>query len=99
MARRRAARTARVCASAVKYDRLTALMLHRASDERQLDHGGTRTVPAEHRYRERGAAPAFLAGWAEEARRRHRNSGSACLVGPGGVSRRTPSPASPSPRP
>jgi hypothetical protein len=56
-----------VCASAVKYDWLTALMLARAGEE-QLDYGGTRTVPAELRYRERGLTLAFLAGWASEAR-------------------------------
>ncbi|WP_328493215.1 aminoglycoside phosphotransferase [Streptomyces sp. NBC_00414] len=58
-----------VCASAVKYDWLTALMLSRAADERQLDYGGTRTVDAEHRYRERGTVLAFLGERAEEARR------------------------------
>lgn len=44
-------------------------MLSRASDERQLDYGGGRTVEAERRYRERGVALAFLADWADEARR------------------------------
>lgn len=58
-----------VCASAVKYDWLTTLMLSRASDERQLDYGGGRTVEAERRYRERGVVLAFLADWADEARR------------------------------
>ncbi|MFI0509953.1 aminoglycoside phosphotransferase [Streptomyces sp. WSLK1-5] len=57
-----------VCASAVKYDWLTALMLARAGEERQLDYGGRREVSAERRYRERGLALAFLARWAEEAR-------------------------------
>ncbi|CAM5514345.1 aminoglycoside phosphotransferase [Streptomyces aurantiogriseus] len=57
-----------VCASAVKYDWLTALMLARAGEE-QLDYGGGRTVPAELRYRERGSVLEFLAGWAAEARR------------------------------
>ncbi|WP_030602672.1 aminoglycoside phosphotransferase [Streptomyces fulvoviolaceus] len=56
-----------VCASAVKYDWLTALMLAHAGEE-QLDYGGGRTVSAELRYRERGSALAFLAGWAAEAR-------------------------------
>ncbi|MFJ9902246.1 aminoglycoside phosphotransferase [Streptomyces sp. NPDC101152] len=56
-----------VCASAVKYDWLTALMLARAGEE-QLDYGGSRAVSAELRYRERGLTLAFLAGWAEEAR-------------------------------
>ncbi|MFF8972888.1 aminoglycoside phosphotransferase [Streptomyces sp. NPDC014995] len=56
-----------VCASAVKYDWMTALMLARAGEE-QLDYGGGRTVPAELRYRERGLVLEFLAGWAAEAR-------------------------------
>lgn len=56
-----------VCASAVKYDWLTAAMLARASEE-QLDYGGERAVSAELRYRERGLTLAFLAGWAAEAR-------------------------------
>ena len=56
-----------VCASAVKYDWLTALMLARAG-EAQLDYGGERAVSAELRYRERGLVLAFLAGWAAEAR-------------------------------
>ncbi|MDO0937545.1 aminoglycoside phosphotransferase [Streptomyces sp. DG2A-72] len=56
-----------VCASAVKYDWITALMLARAGEE-QLDYGGGRTVSAELRYRERGLTLAFLAGWAAEAR-------------------------------
>ncbi|MFG2028910.1 aminoglycoside phosphotransferase [Streptomyces sp. NPDC048825] len=57
-----------VCASAVKYDWLTALMLSRAGDAQQLDYGGSRAVEAEHRYRERGMVLAFLADWAREAR-------------------------------
>ncbi|MFE9093410.1 aminoglycoside phosphotransferase [Streptomyces sp. NPDC007264] len=57
-----------VCASAVKYDWLTGLMLARASEEQQLDYGGARTVPAELRYRERGLTLAFLADRAAEAR-------------------------------
>ncbi|MFF7896147.1 aminoglycoside phosphotransferase [Streptomyces sp. NPDC007907] len=56
-----------VCASAVKYDRLTALMLARA-DEEPVAYGGEGTVPAELRYREGGLALAFLAEWAAEAR-------------------------------
>ncbi|MFK4102063.1 aminoglycoside phosphotransferase [Streptomyces sp. NPDC019531] len=57
-----------VCASAVKYDWLTGLMLARAGEERQLHYGGEREVSAELRYRERGLALEFLAGWAAEAR-------------------------------
>jgi hypothetical protein len=56
-----------VCASAVKYDWLTALMLARADDE-QPAYGGQGAVSAELRYRERGLALAFLAEWAAEAR-------------------------------
>ncbi|MBC9727423.1 aminoglycoside phosphotransferase [Streptomyces sp. TRM68367] len=56
-----------VCASAVKYDWLTPLMLARAGEE-QLDYGGGRTVSAERRYHERGLTLAFLADWAAEAR-------------------------------
>ncbi|MER7476121.1 aminoglycoside phosphotransferase [Streptomyces sp. NPDC126510] len=56
-----------VCASAVKYDWLTALMLARADTE-QVAYGGEGTVPAGLRYRERGLTLAFLAEWAAEAR-------------------------------
>ncbi|NUP22657.1 MAG: aminoglycoside phosphotransferase [Streptomyces sp.] len=63
-----------VCASAVKYDWLTALMLARAGEE-QLDYGGGRTVSAELRYRERGLTLAFLADWATEARTLARSLG------------------------
>jgi hypothetical protein len=56
-----------VCASAVKYDWLTALMLARADTE-QVAYGGEGTVHAELRYRERGLTLAFLAEWAAEAR-------------------------------
>jgi hypothetical protein len=57
-----------MCASAVKYDWLTALMLSRAGEEQQPDYGGLRPVSPALRYRERGATLAFLAGWAAEAR-------------------------------
>ncbi|MEU6347848.1 aminoglycoside phosphotransferase [Streptomyces sp. NPDC047072] len=57
-----------VCASAVKYDWLAGLMLARAGEEKQSDYGGVGTVSPERRYRERGLALAFLAGWAAEAR-------------------------------
>ena len=56
-----------VCASVVKYDWLAGAMLARAGEE-QRDYGGERAVSAELRYRERGLALAFLAGWADEAR-------------------------------
>ncbi|MEV7884702.1 hypothetical protein ACWD3I_15635 [Streptomyces sp. NPDC002817] len=51
----------------MKYDWLTALSPARAG-EVQLDYGGGSLVSAELRYRERGSALAFLAGWAAEAR-------------------------------
>ncbi|MET7779523.1 aminoglycoside phosphotransferase [Streptomyces mirabilis] len=57
-----------MCASAVKCDWLAPLMLARADEARQLDYGGKGEVVAEQRYRERGLAFAFLAGWAAEAR-------------------------------
>ncbi|MFF1739341.1 phosphotransferase family protein [Streptomyces mirabilis] len=57
-----------MCASAVKYDWLAPLMLARADEARQLDYGGREEVAAERRYRERGLAFVFLAGWAAEAR-------------------------------
>lgn len=57
-----------VCASAVKYDWITALMLARAGEEQQLDYGGARAMDAERRYRERGLTLAFLAEWAAQAR-------------------------------
>ena len=57
-----------VCASSVKYDWLTPLMLDMA-DKEQRDYGGERPVDAARRYRERGATLLFLAGWADEARR------------------------------
>ncbi|PZG08806.1 aminoglycoside phosphotransferase [Nonomuraea aridisoli] len=57
-----------VCASAVKYDFLAPLMLLHAG-RAQLDYGGTRPVDVARRYRERGAALRYLAGWADEARR------------------------------
>ncbi|MEV4086802.1 phosphotransferase, partial [Nonomuraea fuscirosea] len=57
-----------VCASAVKYDFLAPLMLRHAGEE-QVDYGGSRPVDATRRYRERGAALMYLAGWADEARK------------------------------
>jgi hypothetical protein len=57
-----------VCASAVKYDWLAAQMLARAADAHQPAYGRRATVAVADRYRERGLALAFLAGWAQEAR-------------------------------
>lgn len=57
-----------VCASAVKYDWITGLMLARAGEERQVGYGGAEAVSAERLYRQRGLVLAFLAGWAAEAR-------------------------------
>jgi hypothetical protein len=56
-----------MCASAVKYDWLTPLMLTQAGAERQLAYGGREEVDATHRFRERGRALAFTAAWAAEA--------------------------------
>ncbi|MFD8231823.1 aminoglycoside phosphotransferase [Streptomyces sp. NPDC059696] len=56
-----------VCASAVKYGRLTALMPARAH-EQPVAYAGEGTVTAELRSRERSLALAFLAEWAAEAR-------------------------------
>ncbi|MER8219288.1 aminoglycoside phosphotransferase [Streptomyces sp. NPDC094143] len=56
-----------MCASVVKYDRLTALMPARADDE-PVAYGGAGAVPADLRHRERGLALEFLAEWAAEAR-------------------------------
>ncbi|MEU8356789.1 hypothetical protein AB0C27_12325 [Nonomuraea sp. NPDC048882] len=58
-----------VCASAVKYDFLAPPLMLRQAGEAQLDYGGSRPVDATRRYRERGAALMFLAGWADEARK------------------------------
>lgn len=57
-----------VCASVVKYDWITGLMLARASEEQHVGYGGAHAVSPEHLYRERGLVLAFLAGWAAEAR-------------------------------
>jgi Phosphotransferase enzyme family len=57
-----------ICASAIKYDWLVPLMVGRAGEAEQLDYGAQGVVPGELRYRERGAALAFLADWADEAR-------------------------------
>ncbi|MFE6522503.1 aminoglycoside phosphotransferase [Streptomyces sp. NPDC057794] len=56
-----------VCASAVKYGSLTALMPARADGE-PVAYGGAGGVPAGLRPRERGLVLAFLAEWAAEAR-------------------------------
>lgn len=57
-----------VCASAVKYDWLTALMLARAGEPQHVGYGGAEAVSPELLYRERGLVLSFLAGWAAEAR-------------------------------
>jgi len=63
-------RTARhgMCASAVKYEWISPLMLQRASEARQLGYGGEETADADLLYAERGSALAFQVSWAEEAR-------------------------------
>jgi thiamine kinase-like enzyme len=45
-----------MCASAVKYDWLTPLMLTAASAERQVRYGGDEEIDADYRFRERGLA-------------------------------------------
>jgi hypothetical protein len=57
-----------MCASAVKYEWLGPLMLHRASEARQLGYGGEQTADRDLLYAERGHALAFLVSWAEEAK-------------------------------
>ncbi len=57
-----------MCASAVKYEWLGPLMLQRASEARQTGYGGGEAARPDLLYAERGAALAFLASWAEEAR-------------------------------
>jgi thiamine kinase-like enzyme len=64
-----------MCASAVKYDWLTPLMLTQAGAERQLAYGGREAVDAAHRFTERGHALAFTARWAREALRLARDIG------------------------
>ena len=56
------------CASAIKYDWLTPLMLERATLEEHVDYGGEQPISPELRYAERGRALLFLAAWLEEAR-------------------------------
>jgi hypothetical protein len=73
--------------SAVKYDWLVPLMLHRAGDEQQLDYGGQRAVDPAERYRERGLALLELTRWHARARRLVHDDPSlvsASLAGPGG---------------
>ncbi len=57
-----------MCASAVKYEWLGPLMLHRASEVDHVVYGGSESVDPGLLYAERGATLAFLASWAEEAR-------------------------------
>jgi hypothetical protein len=59
-----------MCASAVKYEWLGPLMLQRASETRQLEYGGGEAADPNFLNAERGRGLAFLASWAEEARRR-----------------------------
>lgn len=57
-----------MCASAVKYDWLAALMLTNAG-RAQLDYGGEQPVDGDRRYSQRGQALLFLDGWVSEALR------------------------------
>jgi hypothetical protein len=56
-----------ICASAVKYDWLTARTLADAAADRQLDYGQGATIDPHARFRARAAGLALCAAWAEEA--------------------------------
>ncbi|MFC7646769.1 phosphotransferase family protein [Streptosporangium lutulentum] len=56
-----------ICASAVKYDWLTARSLERASADQHTDYGGDTTVDADARYAARAAGLSLCAQWACEA--------------------------------
>lgn len=56
-----------ICASAVKYDWLTALTLEHAADAEHLDYGQGARVDADERYAARAAGLALCARWAQEA--------------------------------
>ena len=56
-----------ICASAVKYDWLTAFCLEHASADEHLDYGRDTAVDAGERYAARGAGLALCARWAQEA--------------------------------
>lgn len=58
-----------MCASAVKYDWLTPVMLERAADLRHVGYGGAVMDEPDRLFEERGLGLAFMAGWADEARR------------------------------
>jgi hypothetical protein len=58
-----------ICASAVKYDWLTAFCLEHAGAEEHLDYGRGAPVDATARYAARAAGLALCARWAEEAER------------------------------
>ncbi len=56
-----------ICASAVKYDWLTAFCLEHAPADEHLDYGRGGTVDAGRRYAARAAGLALCARWAQEA--------------------------------
>jgi thiamine kinase-like enzyme len=58
-----------ICASAVKYDWLTAYCLERASADEHLDYGGGRHVDPDSKFAEHATALALCAAWADEAKR------------------------------
>jgi hypothetical protein len=59
-----------MCASAIKYDWLGPDLLRRAAQsDQQVGYGGVPIRDIERLFRERASALAFLAGWADEARR------------------------------
>ncbi len=58
-----------ICASAVRYDWLTAFALEHAAADEQLDYGGARAANASARYADRAAALEMCAPWSDEAER------------------------------
>jgi hypothetical protein len=56
-----------ICASAVKYDWLTARSLETASADQHTDYGGDTTFDADARYTARAAGLSLCAQWAREA--------------------------------
>jgi hypothetical protein len=56
-----------ICASAVKYDWLTAFCLEHAGADEHLDYGRAASVDADARYATRAAGLALCARWAREA--------------------------------
>lgn len=64
-----------ICASAVKYDWLTAACLEHARADQHLDYGRSGSVDAGERYAARAAGLALCARWADEAEKLARGLG------------------------